>query len=90
MALRDVIHDRYPHWRVRLVNLFQDVLRPLDPVHRLTRRHYTEDTYNGIVKLGLTYGFSLMLRGTKRLINITAPRSRICCAHIGSEIRRRI
>src|SRR5579862_7455499 len=72
-ALRDVIGERFPHWHVDLVNLSSDILRPLDPVHRLTDAYNTEDIYNGILKRGWTYGFSAVLRATQKLIKIYTP-----------------
>jgi 1,2-diacylglycerol 3-beta-galactosyltransferase len=72
-ALRDVIKDYCPGWRVDLVNLFSDILRPLDPVHRLTGAYHTEDVYNGILKSGMTYGFPIILRGVQKLIAFYAP-----------------
>jgi 1,2-diacylglycerol 3-beta-galactosyltransferase len=72
-ALRDVMRDQYPGWHVELVDLFSDILRPLDPVHRLTGVYRTEDVYNGLLKSGLTYGFPIILRGIHKLIAHYAP-----------------
>ena len=73
VALRDVMKEYFPGWQVDLVDLFSDVLRPLDPLHRLAGRYRVEDIYNGILKRGWTYGFTTMLRIQKKLINYYAP-----------------
>lgn len=73
MALCETIAVRFPHWRINLVNLFQDVLRPIDPIHRLTRVRRSEDIYNSILKSGRTYGFTTMLRVMQKMIKWHMP-----------------
>lgn len=71
-ALCDVIASRFPGWHVKLVNLFQDILRPIDPVHRLTRAR-SEDIYNSILKSGRTYGFVTLMRVMRQMIKWHTP-----------------
>lgn len=73
VALHDIIKELFPQWEVNLVNLFRDVLRPIDPVHRVTRTYHAEDIYNVMLKQGWTYGFKTMLRGTQKLIKFYNP-----------------
>jgi UDP-N-acetylglucosamine:LPS N-acetylglucosamine transferase len=72
-ALRDVIGELHPHWRVGLVNLFSDVLRPLDPLNRLIGDYHVEDLYNSVLKRGWTYGFTALLRLQHKLIQLHVP-----------------
>ncbi len=73
MALREVIGDYFPSWDVELINLFQDVLRPIDPLHRVTGTYNSEDIYNRLLKHNWTYGFHAGMRGLQKLIKISAP-----------------
>jgi len=73
LALSEVIASRYPSWQINPINLFQDVLRPIDPIHRLTRIRRSEDIYNSILKSGRTYGFTTMLRVMHKMIRWHAP-----------------
>jgi 1,2-diacylglycerol 3-beta-galactosyltransferase len=70
-ALRQVIADRFPHWRVEMVNL-QELLRPVDPLFRWTGIP-SQDFYNGVLKRGWTYGSLAMLRGLQKGIKAYAP-----------------
>jgi UDP-N-acetylglucosamine:LPS N-acetylglucosamine transferase len=72
-ALRDVIEEQFPHWNIELVDLFSDVLRPLDPLHRMRKIYRVEDLYNGILKRGWTYGFTALLRMQQKLIKLYTP-----------------
>jgi 1,2-diacylglycerol 3-beta-galactosyltransferase len=75
-ALEHVFKEQYPHWNVRRVNLFSDVLRQLDPVHCLTKNSLkpcqSEDFYNTLLQRGLTYGFGLALPLTQRAIKLSS------------------
>jgi len=53
MALKAVIADRFPRWRVDLVNL-QEVLQAFDPVRKLTG-FQSQDVYNSLLKRGWTF-----------------------------------
>jgi UDP-N-acetylglucosamine:LPS N-acetylglucosamine transferase len=70
-ALRHVIAERFPHWRVEMVNL-QDLLKPVDPVFRLTKIP-SQNVYNALLKRGWTYGSVAMLRGLQKGIKLYAP-----------------
>jgi hypothetical protein len=70
-ALRHVIAERFPHWRVEMVNL-QDLLKSVDPVSRLTKIP-SQNVYNALLKQGWTYGSVAMLRGLQEGINLYAP-----------------
>jgi len=67
-ALLAVIAERYPDWRVELVNL-QEILEPVDLFHKMTG-HQSQSFYNGILKRGWTYGSLTMLRGLQRGISL--------------------
>ncbi len=67
-ALSAVIAERYPEWRIDLVNL-QEVLEPVDLFHKVTG-HQSQTFYNGILKRGWTYGSLTMLRGLQRGISL--------------------
>jgi 1,2-diacylglycerol 3-beta-galactosyltransferase len=69
-ALKAVMAERYPHWRIELVNL-QEVLEPVDLFHKVTG-HQSQNFYNGILKRGWTYGSLTMLRGLQRGIRFYA------------------
>ena len=68
LALKEVMADRYPNWRIDLVNL-QELLEPVDLIHRLTG-HQSQNFYNGILKRGWTYGSLAMLRGLQKGIRL--------------------
>jgi UDP-N-acetylglucosamine:LPS N-acetylglucosamine transferase len=68
LALHEAVTAEFPHWTINMINLFQDVLRPIDPVHRLTRVRRSEDIYNSMLKSGRTYGFTTMLRVMQKMI----------------------
>ena len=68
IALKDVVADRFPGWRVDLVNL-QELLEPVDPIHRITG-YQSQNFYNGILKRGWTYGSLAMLRGLQAGIQL--------------------
>jgi hypothetical protein len=72
-ALRDVIKERFPDWDVQLVNLLQDVLRPIDPLHRLTGTRNGEDIYNSLLRRNWTYGFVVGMRGLQKFIKLYTP-----------------
>jgi 1,2-diacylglycerol 3-beta-galactosyltransferase len=72
-ALRDVAKERFPGWDIELVDLFSDILRPLDPLHRFMSAYRVEDLYNGILKRGWTYGFAAALRLQHKLIRLHKP-----------------
>lgn len=82
VALHQIIGQRYPGWRVELVNL-QELLRPVDPVVRLTRRRASsEAVYNGMLKRGWTYGSLPLLRGLQAGIRLrAAPIEAVLEAH---------
>jgi hypothetical protein len=67
-ALTAVMAERYPEWRIDLVNL-QEVLEPVDLFHKVTG-HQSQTFYNGILKRGWTYGSLTMLRGLQRGISL--------------------
>ena len=69
-ALRQVIADRLPHWRVEMVNL-QELLQPVDPLFRWTKIQ-SQNLYNGVVK-----------RGWKRASRPTRRRWREYCGSTG-------
>ena len=68
MALREVMAERYPHWRVDLVNL-QEILEPVDLFHRMTG-HQSQDFYNGLLKRGWTFGSLAMLRALQKGVQL--------------------
>lgn len=72
-ALQEVMRARYPAWEVKLVNLFEDILRPVDPLHRMTGVYNSEDIYNRLLKHNWTYGFDASMRGLQKLIRLSAP-----------------
>jgi 1,2-diacylglycerol 3-beta-galactosyltransferase len=67
-ALIAVMAERYPEWRIDLVNL-QEVLEPVDLFHKVTG-YQSQNFYNGILKRGWTYGSLTMLRGLQRGISL--------------------
>jgi len=71
-ALKQIIAEHYPNWRVEMVNL-QDLLRSIDPVFRFTNIK-SENIYNGLVKHGLTYKSESFLRGLQKGIKMYAPK----------------
>jgi 1,2-diacylglycerol 3-beta-galactosyltransferase len=84
LALREVMAERFPGWRIELVNL-QELLSPIDPVALLTekmkskkkvssgKKFQSEDIYNGMLKRGWTYGFFMLLRGLQNRIRALTP-----------------
>jgi 1,2-diacylglycerol 3-beta-galactosyltransferase len=81
LALKEVLADRYPHWQITLVNL-QEILQPIDPVHRLTDIYHVQDFYNGLLKRGWTYGWDAMLRILHEGIKLSArPIERLLQEH---------
>jgi 1,2-diacylglycerol 3-beta-galactosyltransferase len=73
LALEEILHERHPGWDIKLVNLFEDVLRPIDPLRRVTRTYNSEDIYNRLLKHNWTYGFYASMRGLQKLITLSAP-----------------
>lgn len=83
-ALQQVIAERFPEWRVRVVNL-QELLAPVDPVlllsgqikhkHKLQsgKSVKVEDVYNSMIRRGWTYGTGTLLRGLQAGIKLLAP-----------------
>ena len=71
-ALKEVIADRLPHWRVDLVNL-QDLLKPMDPIYRLTG-HQSQNLYNNFLKRGWTYGSSALLRVIQKIVRLNSQK----------------
>lgn len=64
VALREVIAERHPDWRVELVNL-QEVLEPVDLFHKVTGRQ-SQSFYNALLKRGWTFGSLQMLRALQK------------------------
>ena len=71
LALSEVIAERYPGWRIELVNL-QEILAPVDMFHKVTGLQ-SQDFYNAILKRGWTFGSKAMLRTLQRGIRHYAP-----------------
>jgi UDP-N-acetylglucosamine:LPS N-acetylglucosamine transferase len=71
LALRDVIAERYPGWRIDLVNL-QEILGPVDMFQKVTGLQ-SQDFYNAILKRGWTFGSLAMLRTLQRGIRFYTP-----------------
>jgi 1,2-diacylglycerol 3-beta-galactosyltransferase len=69
-ALHEVMKVSHPQWQVSLVNLFDDVLRPLDPLKKISSHYRAEDIYNNLLNKGWTYGFPFLLRGLQLLIRL--------------------
>ena len=67
-ALKEVMAERYPHWRVDLVNL-QEILEPIDLYHRVTG-HPSQSFYNALLKRGWTLGSLQMLRALQKGIQL--------------------
>src|SRR5262245_13692219 len=78
-ALKAAIADRFPRWRVDLVNL-QEVLWPFDPVRKLTGLQ-SQDVYNGLLKRGWSFG-PFMLRRLQQTI-------RLCTSPMESLLQKR-
>jgi UDP-N-acetylglucosamine:LPS N-acetylglucosamine transferase len=71
LALKEVIAERYPAWRIELVNL-QEILGPVDMFQKVTGLQ-SQDFYNAILKRGWTYGSKAMLRTLQRGIRYYSP-----------------
>ncbi len=71
LALSEVIAERYPGWRINLVNL-QEILGPVDMFHKVTGLQ-SQDFYNAILKRGWTFGSKAMLRTLQRGIRYYSP-----------------
>lgn len=83
-ALQGVVAERFPDWRVELVNL-QELLAPIDPVAQWAekmrsrkkaksgKKFHSEDIYNALLKRGWTQGSHAMLRGLQKGIQLLAP-----------------
>ena len=71
IALKEVIADQYPGWRIELVNL-QELLDPVDMFRRVTGTP-SQDFYNAILKRGWTFGSKAMLRTLQRGIRFYTP-----------------
>lgn len=71
-ALGAALAERYPRWRVEIINL-QEVLKSADPLFILTGKP-AQDYYNAALKMGLTYGSRPFLRGLQSLIKLCASR----------------
>lgn len=71
LALSEVIAERYPGWRIELVNL-QEILGPVDMFHKVTGLQ-SQDFYNAILKRGWTFGSKAMLRTLQRGIRHYSP-----------------
>ena len=83
-ALQGVIAERFPDWRVEMVNL-QELLAPIDPVAQWAEKmrsrkkaksgkaFHSEDIYNALLKRGWTHGSHAMLRGLQKGIQLLAP-----------------
>jgi UDP-N-acetylglucosamine:LPS N-acetylglucosamine transferase len=69
-ALREIMAQRFPHWRVDVVDL-QELLQPVDPIFRLTRVQ-SQNVYNRLLKRDWTYGSHMMLRGLQTGIRTLA------------------
>jgi hypothetical protein len=70
-ALKEVISEQYPDWRIALVNL-QELLDPVDMFRRVTGTP-SQDFYNAILKRGWTFGSKAMLRTLQRGIRFYTP-----------------
>lgn len=79
VALREVIAERHPDWRVELVNL-QEVLEPVDLFHKVTGRQ-SQSFYNALLKRGWTFGSLQMLRALQKGIQLYSD-------HIEEELRK--
>jgi hypothetical protein len=81
-ALKQEISNRFPGWRIELVNL-QEILSPIDPVAQLAgrikskapsgKKFQSEDVYNVMIKRGWTYGSVALLHGLQKGIQALAP-----------------
>ncbi len=71
MALKSVIAERYPEWRLEFINL-QEILGPVDMFHKVTGLQ-SQDFYNAILKRGWTFGSLAMLRTLQRGIRFYTP-----------------
>ncbi len=69
-ALQNVIAERFPNWRIEMINL-QELLQPIDPMFRVTGIP-SQDVYNTMIKRGWTYGSHAMLRGLQQGIKLCA------------------
>jgi len=79
MALRAAIADRFPRWRVDLVNL-QEVLQPFDPVQKLTGVQ-SQDVYNGLLKRGWSVGPFFLRRLQQAIRLCTSPMESLLQKH---------
>jgi 1,2-diacylglycerol 3-beta-galactosyltransferase len=70
-ALRDLIAEQHPSWKVRVVNL-QEVLQPLDPIHRLTGMDM-QDLYNTVLRNGWTLGSGAVLQVLHGVVRVLHP-----------------
>ncbi len=68
MALKEVMAERYPNWRVQLMNL-QEVLEPVDLFQRVTG-YQSQAFYNALLKRGWTFGSLQMLRALQKGIRL--------------------
>jgi UDP-N-acetylglucosamine:LPS N-acetylglucosamine transferase len=71
LALKETLSVHRPDWQVDLVNL-QEILKPVDPVYRLTDVYLSQDLYNGLLKRGWTYGLDTLLRLQQQAIKLYA------------------
>jgi len=71
-SLKKVIAEIYPGWDVTLVNL-QDLLRPIDPFHRLLNIE-SQNIYNQALKKGFTYGGTAILTTLQTGIRYYRPK----------------
>jgi UDP-N-acetylglucosamine:LPS N-acetylglucosamine transferase len=71
IALKEVIAERHPDWRLELINL-QELLDPVDIFRRVTGLP-SQDFYNAILKRGWTFGSLAMLRTLQRAIRFYTP-----------------
>lgn len=70
-ALQSVVERQRRPWQVRMVHV-QELLRPMDPLHRWTGRS-TEDVYNLFLKKGWTAATPYLLPVMHTLIGWTTP-----------------
>ncbi len=72
-ALREVMAEQRPAWRVRLVNL-QETLDALDPVYKITRIRM-QDVYNSMLRSGWTLGAGAILPVLHGVVSLLHPRA---------------